>query len=165
MIMRKGRDKTVDKILIKWPKLTTAQVILALVLFIAMWLAFLTTDITYNRQISLSNQQTLLNLVNNGLEQQNRTRSLMPQFLTSIHDTHKVAELLPNLTKAVDNVSKTTLFLSNNFGADSSYLARENFQYHQANSTFAKLNQTVSILENNQHILIGKLDKLLNQTK
>jgi hypothetical protein len=51
----------VDKILIKWPKLTTAQVILCLVLFIALWLGFLTADIQYNRTINTMNTKNLVN--------------------------------------------------------------------------------------------------------
>ena len=156
-----------DKILIKWPRLTTAQVILCLVLFIAIWLGFLTTDIQYNRQISIANQKSILELVTNAIEAQNRTREFMPQFLTSIHDTHRVAELMPNLTSAVNNVSRTTLFLSNNFGADSNYLNRENFQYHQANASFAIVNNTLSKLLQGQHqlqLLITGLNKSLSQT-
>jgi hydrogenase maturation factor HypF (carbamoyltransferase family) len=157
----------VDKILIKWPRLTTAQVILCLVLFIAIWLGFLTTDIQYNRQISIANQKSILELVTNAIEAQNRTREFMPQFLASIHDTHRVAELMPNLTSAVNNVSRTTLFLSNNFGADSNYLNRENFQYHQANASFAIVNNTLSKLLQGQHqlqsLIIG-LNKSLSQT-
>jgi len=49
-----------DKILIKWPQLTTAQVILAMVLFISIWLAFLTVDITYNRAVNTANTKTLV---------------------------------------------------------------------------------------------------------
>lgn len=54
----------VDEILIKWPRLTTAQVILALTMFIAIWLGFLTVDIQYNRQISFINQNNLVTLSN-----------------------------------------------------------------------------------------------------
>src|SRR5690349_24533851 len=54
-------SEQVDKILIKWPRLTTAQVILGLVLFIAIWLGFLTTDIQYNRLVNTLNTKNLVN--------------------------------------------------------------------------------------------------------
>ena len=63
-------DQQMNKILIKWPKLTTAQVILFLVLFIAIWQAFLTLDIQYNRQVNYGNQQSLV-------EQAKETREIL----------------------------------------------------------------------------------------
>src|SRR5690242_2219766 len=56
--------KQMDKIIIKWPQLTTAQVILAIVLFISIWLAFLTVDISYNRAVNTANTKTLVDQTN-----------------------------------------------------------------------------------------------------
>lgn len=154
-----------DKILLKWPRLTTAQVILGLTLFIAIWLGFLTADIQYNRQLSMSNQKSILDLVNDAIENQNRTRTLMPSFIGSIHDTHKVAEFMPTLINVVNRTAQGTNFLAQNFGADSNYLDRENFQYHQANVSFAVSNQTLAKLMQQNEQLNLKLDKLLNSTR
>jgi hypothetical protein len=73
---------------------------------------------------------------------------------------------MPELIAAVEHVANTTKFLSDNFGADSNYLNRENFQYHQANKSFATANSTyVKLLQNQAEIklLLNILNKSLSK--
>lgn len=46
------------------PNLTTAQLILFIVILNSILLGYLASDINFNRQVSKSNQQNILNLVN-----------------------------------------------------------------------------------------------------
>lgn len=89
-------------------------------------------------------------------QDQNRTQQLMPAFMRSINDTRVVAEFMPTLIDAVNNVSTTTEYLANNFGQSSDYLARENFQYDQANATYALMNKIIQ----NQQRIVGLLHNI-----
>lgn len=76
-----------------WPRLTTAQAILALVLFIALWQGFLTTDIQYNRGINSGNQQTLIQLVNETHDLINKQGNLSASQRSSlIHQFSEIAQ-------------------------------------------------------------------------
>jgi hypothetical protein len=56
-------------------------------------------------------------------------------FLVNTTNTN---EQLANATNQTNNLVK---FLTDNFGANSDYLVRENFQYKQANDTFSMMKQ------------------------
>ena len=82
-------------------------------------------------------------------QRQEQLSFLLPALERSFNQTDIIVDST-NETKAL------TSLLSENFGADSDYLERENFQYGQANQTFAWLNQS---LQNQQKIM-----SMLNST-
>lgn len=155
----------------RFRRLTNVEVVTVMLAVLIVWVGYLTADIQYNRQLSLVNQQNLIDITNSTnenskflAESQNRTKTILPPFLQSIKDTHRVAEFMPRLVEVVNNTARATQFLADNFGADSHYLDRENFQYHQANSSFAVTNNTMSKLLDNQHdikILLNMLNRSL----
>lgn len=86
------------------------------------------------------------------LEDQKRTAALLPEFVKSINDTAFVAENLPQLIQNTENVTDLVLFLSENFGAESDYLEKENFQYRQANNTAGNITLLVDRLLQQQQL-------------
>jgi hypothetical protein len=63
-------------------------------------------------------------------------------FLVNTSDTTK------QLANATNQTNALVKFLTDNFGANSDYLERENFQYKQANDTFAMMKEIRDILKN-----------------
>jgi len=127
-----------DKILLKWPRLTTAQVILALTFFIAIWLGFLTTDIVYNRALNSANTASIAEQTN------------------AIHDLISKQGNLSNsqrqtLIQQFEDISK-----HGGFATNESISAN----LHQ---TFINKHNIEGILANMTSLNV-KLDKLLNQT-
>lgn len=60
---------------------------------------------------------------------------------------------IQNQTETLANQTNTLLkFLADNFGSQSGYLEKENFQYGQANRTFENTNKTLGILSNGPQI-------------
>lgn len=111
-------------------------------------------EIQNNQSVIDTNQTELIRKVDYAINQseeqrQNLMSSLVPALEVSFNQTAQIVELA-NETKSL------TKFLSDNFGATSGYLEREDFQYKQANDTFNYLNQS---LQNQEKIM-----KMLNST-
>lgn len=73
-----------------------------------------------------------------------------------------ITSLIQNSTNQTTTLIK---LLTDNFGANSGYIERENFQYNQANQTYMFLQQAIKNEEkiiSNQGIIIGLLNKTLD---
>lgn len=67
--------------------------------------------------------------------------------------TYDKQSVIQNKTETLANQTNTLLkFLVDNFGSQSGYLEKENFQYDQANKTFDNTNKTLGILNNGPQI-------------
>lgn len=76
------------------------------------------------------------------LSRQNQTKVFLPALQNSFDNVERIVNitndlrvLIPNITNSVNNVTAATNFLAQNFGPDTGYIERENFQYKQANET------------------------------
>ena len=79
------------------------------------------------------------------------------------------------LVNATNQTNTLVTFLTDNFGVNSGYLERENFQYGQANDTLKFLKQSLinqqkgldnqAMMIKNQEIIKKNQEKILNQTK
>ena len=90
----------------------------------------------------------------------NRTATELVTLTTAIHDSDNIRNNQTKhllqvqnlkadrnyiaLVNATNQTNSLVKFLSDNFGADSDYLIRENFQYQQANDTFAMVKQILN---------------------
>ena len=90
----------------------------------------------------------------------NRTATELITLTTAIHDSDNIRNNQTKhllqvqnlkadrnyiaLVNATNQTNSLVKFLSDNFGADSDYLVRENFQYQQANDTFAMVKQILN---------------------
>jgi hypothetical protein len=87
------------------------------------------------------------------LSRQNQTRVFLPALQNSFENVERIVNisaelrvLIPSITNSVNNVTNATMFLAENFGPDTGYLERENFQYGQANQTFEIAQQIKEML-------------------
>lgn len=88
--------------------------------------------------------------------EQNQTAELMPGFIRSLNDTAFVAKILPDLIRNTENVTDLVTFLAENFGANSGYIERENFQYLQANNTASNVTEIMRII--NETVAVADTD-------
>src|SRR5690349_20321633 len=135
-----------DKILIKWPQLTIAQGILAIVLFISIWLAYLTVDITYNRAVNIANTKTLVeqtDAIHQILNAQGNLSSQQRQQL--LHQFAVISQHGGFATQEDTQQNKAILSDLNQSTADNKAII------FSLNNSFTGINL--------------KLDKLLNHTK
>ena len=121
----------------------------------------------------------------------NRTATELITLTTTIHDSDNIRNnqtkhLLQmqnlkadrNYLALVNSTNQTNSlvqFLSDNFGANSDYLDRENFQYAQANATLKFLKQAIrnqelglhnqDVMIHNQEIIKANQEKIINQTR
>lgn len=128
-----------NSIILKWPRLTTAQVILGLTLFISLWLAFLTTDIVYNRALNSANTASIAEQTNTIHELINKQGNLS----NSQRQT---------LIQQFEDISKHGGFATNESISTN---------LHQ---TFINKHNIEGILANMTSLNV-KLDKLLNETR
>lgn len=155
--MQKGTETNIvrialtamDKIIIKWPQLTTAQVILAIVLFISIWLAFLTVDISYNRAVNTANTKTLVdqtNSIHKILEAQGNLSGQQRQQL--LHQFAVISQHGGFATQEDTQQNKAILSDLNQSSADNKAIISS------LNQSFTGINAK-----------LDKLDKLLNHTR
>jgi hypothetical protein len=104
------------------------------------------------------------------LSRQNQTKFFLPALENSFENVKLIVnissdlkQLLPQITNSVNNVTNATSFLANNFGPDTGYIERENFQYQQSNRTSQFINETIPKLLENQE-KIKSLLRELNST-
>jgi hypothetical protein len=95
-----------------------------------------------------SQQNNLLYEIKTGQNQSEVQRQEQLSFiLPALERSFNQTDIIVNST---NETKALTSFLSENFGVDSDYLERENFQYGQANQTFEWLNQS---LQNQEKIM------------
>jgi len=121
----------------------------------------------------------------------NRTATELVTLTTAIHDSDNIRDnqtkhllqtqnlkadrnylILANGTNQTNTLVK---FLTDNFGVNSGYIERENFQYGQANDTLKFLKMSLrnqelglhnqDVMIHNQEIIKANQEKILNQTR
>lgn len=95
---------------------------------------------------------------------ENQTAELLPIFMKNFNQTNELVnatndlkDIIPDAASAINNVTSAINFLAKNFGPDTGYIERENFQYGQSNST---ANDVKEIKE----LIINLTDTLNRQT-
>ena len=168
-------------------KLNTATLILVVAIIILMFQGANFSFNNYNNQlaeqqrqaanksatiaaINVNETKNLIKAIDKSDEiSDNQTKYLLAQTLRTQDRNLAALENATNQTNTLIN------YLTENFGSQSGYLERENFQYQQANRTFTFLEEAIAnqkkglaqqdIIIENQHTIISNQQKILNQTQ